>query len=163
MCQPPNDSGLLVASVGVVGTLAGAIAGGCLSYLTMKKQVHAEVVSKARHQWLNELRDIISLLLAKADISALLYSDSADTQGSVQQIYAYREEINKLLHKARLYLNMEKQGQKDLYDSIYELCTLLYPKQEQWKVERRDELQKQVIDKASALFAETWHEVKSKT
>ena len=53
---------------GLIGAIIGAVISGVLSFLVLRfnyRQLYAEIVSKSRDEWLGQMRDHLSKLLAE--------------------------------------------------------------------------------------------------
>ena len=72
---------------GLIGAVIGAVISGVLSVLILRfnyRQVYAEIVSKSRDEWLGQMRDHLSKLLAEIRKSTIENTDRAKANWRIQ-------------------------------------------------------------------------------
>lgn len=71
---------------GLIGAIIGTVISGVLSFLVLRfnyRQLYAEIVSKSRDEWLGQMRDHLSKLLAEIRKPTIKNADEEKANGGI--------------------------------------------------------------------------------
>ena len=137
------------ALIGLISGIVGAIIGALGTGLTLKynyKHLYADVVSKSRDKWLNEMREHISILLASKRQSI------SKNRGSLNTDYAF--EYRKARDQIILRLNEKEKLHQELKEEILELDVCK-------TIKKFEEIEINILNTCRPLLKIEWDRVRS--
>ena len=90
-----------------------------VTYIVAKQNRWNTGVTQFRQQWINNLRDAISLFIAKAELISMLDLDD-------NAYYAHFEELSQMNSKIELLLNPTEDDHNELVDKMGEIRELIH-------------------------------------
>jgi hypothetical protein len=156
----------------MTGTLLGGIVAGFWQYknsqLNMKQlsdtkrfEVHSEVVSKQRQQWMDQLRRTAAEFLAEYDVIVSDFTKNEKSKKEHAKLYQSTNEKGNLMF---LMLNPDKPDQKTAMQALANMQTIVGIQEKEGGLaaqEKYDEYRDALGQALLKVFNKTWKKIKN--
>lgn len=127
-----------------------------VTYIIAKKQITNAGVTQFRQNWIDNLRDAISLFIAKAEMISVLERDDDEN---------YREhfkELSQMQHKVELLLNPNENDHQEIVDLLEGIRDTIHDDEmdDETLDEKIDELIDKLLDVSKRVLKREWNVVK---
>jgi hypothetical protein len=133
-------------------------------------QIRSNNISKARIEWIQNLRPLLSSFLEKIALAEEKFSDTIElhkdnhprTHEVSKEAISAMHELRLTTHQILLFLNSEERSHKELEDAMMFMITNIEKGNESMKGEYKEQYN-QVFEKFRTVLKEAWEQAKSET
>jgi len=128
---------------------------GWVSYIIARRQIANSGVTQFRQKWIDNVRDAISIFIAKAEVISLLDFEEEEP---------YREqfkELSQMQHKIELFLNPNENDHNEIVKLMDEIRDIIHEEDLNDKLEDKlyDKIQ-ELLDVSKRVLKREWNVVK---
>lgn len=141
----------------ILGKICIPIIIGAITFIIAKKQITNAGVTQFRQKWINDLRDSISLFIAKAEMISVIDLDDNENY------YRNFTELAQTQHKILLLLNPLENDHKEIGKVLDEIRDLIHEEDisDDSLDEEMDKKINELIKISQAVLKREWNVVKS--
>jgi hypothetical protein len=144
---------MVVSLASAATALVAVFVGPIVSYRVAARQINAEVISKSRQKWLEELRTLVAELLEKTTM--VMWRESYATMSQVE-LFNERSKIIYLQSKVSLYLEPQNPFHAAMLREINRYVEIFSDYRTPGIPEQLEILKKAIIVSSAKVLNEAW-------
>lgn len=128
---------------------------GWVSYKIARRQISNSGVTQFRQKWIDNVRDAISVFIAKAEVISMLDYDEDEAY------FEHFKELSQMQHKIELFLNPQEEDHNEIVELLNDIREIIHEETIDEKLEDKmyDKIQK-LLNVSKRVLKREWNVVK---